>query len=164
MPTEVIPQRGPYTCRITVLLLSCLVIAVTSIVLFCYYQHISSFAALQGYWHVYENIYLLIDNDAIEFIELKADSSQKSIYKDSGASLHYKSIMATMSHRYELQLTNEREYIQDCLKPFNNTKKLTLLLYPVCGALCIMDKTTEVARFIKDNAMSNEYNIVKCPR
>lgn len=148
-----------YQSKIKIVLITLLVAIVAAIVIFQSYQYISSYAALQGFWHVTENIYLLISDNVIKFIELATDGTDpKVLFEDKNADFKYSSIIPVSKHTYKLIKTNDTSFSLGSAtsNPFNS-KSITLNLYTATGTIQVMKDGAEVARLVKDNQMSNEY-------
>lgn len=95
---------------------------------------------LRGYWHIEDDVYLLIDGSIFQIIDLQ---SMKEHFVSMDAQMQHKGTAESV-HTYNLTTS-------DIPTP------LTIELDPVHGMLVARSKRGEVFRAIRDNEMSLTY-------
>lgn len=125
---------------------------------FQWIQREFSYETLQGYWNITGNTYLLISDKLVQFIEFGADGTHEVLYEETNAEFKYMSVLARSKHKYTFTKSTNKQFAipGSATNPFN-AKTISLVLYPVIGAMQLMKDGKEVARLMKDNQMSIEY-------
>ena len=137
-----------------------LILVCVSIGLFYHYQSICSYASLQGYWHITDNIYLLIDDNLIQFVELKADpkTPYSIIFEDTKAKFKYSSFISLSSFSYVMKRSSKKKFDIKGLQtnPFN-AKDIHLEIFPASGIMQVSFDGMDLINMTKDNGMSFQY-------
>lgn len=136
-------------------ILSAFVVAIICMVCFWYYQSVCAYTMIQGFWHLTDNVYLLIDDRMISIIELKTDANYIVIDKNENIDFKYQSIFPLYKHTYELQFP-KKGLNQNYLNALKS-KKITFDLFPAAGVMQIIENDKIVANLTRDNQMSSQY-------
>lgn len=140
-----------------ILIVILVLILIGMLVAYQWGQRAFTYEALQGYWNITGNTYLLISDRFIQFIELFSDGTHKILFEDSNTTFAYTSILAMQRHEYTLSKSVSTFKIAGSSNnPFDGST-IRIVLYPVIGAIQVMKQDKEVARLTKDNQMSIEY-------
>lgn len=143
-----------YKSKIFAIFISVVLTTMLSLVLFWYYQSISTYACLQGFWHIGGNSYILIDSGLLRVIELTNEESYKTIFEDSDSILRYRSVMPVLSHDYTIELSSSISQFGS--NPFKSTI-LFMKLFSPSGVIEMTTDAGETYRLTKDCGMSSEY-------
>lgn len=111
-----------------------------------------SLLAIQGFWHISGDEYLLIQDPMLQIVEVR--DRVKVLYEDACDSLSCTSVLPFHAHSYKL--SRGQDTYEPLLVPFPFPNKFTCMtLYPSSGILQVHDVDGNVIyEFIKDNEMS----------
>lgn len=136
-------------------ILTALVVLMSCLFCFWYHQSVSAYTSIQGFWHITDNVYMLIDGCVVSIIELIDSGMYVVIDKNENADFKYSSTLPLYKHTYKLSFDKKCQG----LKYLNasNSKKITFDLFPVVGVMQIIEDDKVVAELTKDNQMSSQY-------
>lgn len=103
---------------------------------------------LDGYWHIGDNEYLLIDDRIVQFVRFEESGVIVQLYKDADAAINYRSVLAFSRHDFEVNLHSDE-------RPPGIPKRMRFELYPVAGVVrAVQHNGIELMRAVIDNAMT----------
>lgn len=130
-------------------LLALLTVVVLVVIVVSYHARLA-LATLQGYWHVYHDIYLLIDGNTIKVIDF---AREDVLFEDTSVKVEQR--IKVPGSAYEFIITRSSDASID-ISAFD-TRKIHLKLYPVIGDIRVIKDGIDVIQLIKDNALSFQY-------
>ncbi len=105
---------------------------------------------LQGYWRMENDVYLLIDGDFMQIVDLETSPPTEYMRADQ-CGINRISSEATTIYKFDVVLPESRKQHPNVALSSN----LTFELFPVFGSMIIYDKKTQKEiRISKDNELS----------
>lgn len=132
-----------------------LIICVIATIAQCYF---TSYALLQGVWHIKDNNYLFIDEDLAQIVSINPDGQVRVLKNYDNFKFNYRpSSLFHISHsNWQCNIPSNSDTSLN-LYPFNRDV-LTMELFESNGVMLIKDEQDyEVGRLVRDNEMSLAY-------
>jgi len=135
-------------------------------ILFIYYQSWYARKVLLGWWHIFDNVYMVIDGSVVQFGEFSPDPLNANgppvfniYHQDDNVDFSYKFHVDPNSDSFKMtrSTTNPIKLGNAISHPFNS-KEITLRMHVDIGLIIVKnDEDIEQARLTKNNEMTNEY-------
>lgn len=123
--------------------------------LIAFQSYLSQFAydTLQGCWEIDDSTFIVFDDASMQVLALESDGGYKRLHQDPAICCRYTSLFATAAHQFTITRSKDSTFNH----PLFRSDRMTIKIYPVLGAMSVIEDGAEVSRLIKDNAMSIEY-------
>ena len=136
------------------LIATAIVCIIIAIVLFHYYQIDVAYGFLQGYWSIGNNMFMIIDDHTMRFIEITGENTFNTLYTDDNIRILSKSYLPKHRHYYELVRSKSDTITLGPLKhPFNHNR-LAIEVCPIVGVISIEMRDRKTFTLFKDSEMS----------
>lgn len=116
-------------------------------------QHVFARNFLDGYWHIRDNEYLLIDDRVVQFVRFEESGVILQLYKDTDATISYRSLLTFSKHEFVVTLHPKE-------RSLGTPERMRFELYPVAGVVRAVHNDREIMRVVKDNAMTSVHRTI----